>query len=103
MFAGIIIAFILWLYTPSFIENNNLIHVGNGKYGSRLGFLLIVILPLLGLIPGKTGEELHTEDAKERAKTEDEWKIQSEKIQIAYTIGGAVTACVIMILVIVLG
>lgn len=51
MFAGMIIVFILWLQIPPIIENNRLVHVGNGKYGLRLGFLLMVLFPLLGLIP----------------------------------------------------
>lgn len=103
MFTGIIVSFILWIYIPSFIENNRLVHVGNGKYGSKLGFLLIVLLPLLGLIPRKPGEEIHTTDTQERAKIKDEWEIKSEKTQIAYTLGGAIAACFIMILIIVFG
>ena len=42
---GIVLAFILWLHIPAFIENNSLVHVGNGKYGSKLGFLLLMPIP----------------------------------------------------------
>lgn len=108
MFAGIIAAFILWLCIPSFIENNSLVHMGNGKYGSKLGFLLIVILPFLGLIPRKQNlwedmEEIHTDDVKERARIEEERKIREERLKLVYTVGCDIAASFIMILVIVLG
>ncbi|MBQ7774707.1 MAG: hypothetical protein IJ379_07875 [Lachnospiraceae bacterium] len=100
---GIALAFILWLRIPAFIENNSLVHVGNGKYGSKLGFLLLMPIPLFALIPQKPGEEIHTEDAEERAKIENEWETHSKEIQIAYAIGGVVAVCFGMILGIVLG
>lgn len=100
---GIVLAFILWLHMPTFIENNSLVHVGNGKYGSKLGFLLLMPMPLLALIPQKPGEEIHTEDAEERAKIENEWETHSKKIQIMYAIGGVAVACMGMFFGIVLG
>ncbi len=103
MCAGIAVAFILWLYIPSFVENNRLIHSGDGKYGLKLSFLLIAMLPLLGLIPRKPASEIHTDDMNERAKIEDEWERESEKIKTLHTACYAVAACLIMILVIALG
>lgn len=106
MLAGMAAAFILWLRIPVLVENNRLIHFGDGRYGSKLGFLLIVMLPLLGLIPKRAAfmdPEIHADDAGERAKIEDERERESEKIKTAYTACYAVVACLIMILVIVLG
>ncbi len=100
---GIVLAFLLWLHMPAFIENNSLVHVGNGKYGSKLGFLLLMPIPLIALIPQKPGEEIHTEDAEERAKIENEWETHSKEIQIAYAISGVAIACFGMIIGIVLG
>ena len=42
---GIALAFVIWLQIPSVIENNAWFHVGNGKYGSKLGALLLLFLP----------------------------------------------------------
>lgn len=108
LLVGIIATFALWLFIPSFIENNRLTHVGNGKYGSKLGFLLIVTLPLLGLIPrkGSLWENLggiHTEDPEEKAKIEDEYEIEEERRKLVCTVACDIAACFIMILVIVLG
>lgn len=106
MCAGMVIAFILWFRIPSIVENNRLIHSGDGEYGSKLGFLLIVLLPLLGLIskrPAFMDTEIHTDDVNERAKVEEEWKMESEKIKTVYTIGYIVTAWLIMVLIIALG
>lgn len=57
MIAGIVAAFIIWLFIPWVIENNRLVHVGNGRFGSKIGFLLILGFPLFGLIPHRPEEE----------------------------------------------
>lgn len=108
MVGGMIVILILWLYIPSIIENNRQVHVGNGKYGSKLGFLLMVPFPLLGLIPEKPnllweGEEIHTDDAKERAELEEKQKIESLKVQILLSVFGFMVACFGIILAILLG
>lgn len=100
--------FILWLYIPPIIENNRQVHVGNGKYGSRLGFLLMVPFPLLGLIPQKPnllweGEEIHTDNAKERTELGEKRKIEALKVQILLTVFGFMVACFGIILAILVG
>ena len=102
------VIFILWLYIPPIIENNRPVHVGNGKYGSRLGFLLMALFPLLGLIPQKSkllweGEEIHTDDAKERAGIVEERKMESLKVQILLTVFGFMAACFGIIMAIFMG
>ena len=33
--AGIVIAFVIWLFIPDTFKNSPLFHVGNGEYGSK--------------------------------------------------------------------
>ena len=103
MVAGIVAAFIIWLFIPWVIENNRLVHVGNGRFGSKIGFLLILGLPLFGLIPHRPDEEIHTDDPVERARIEEEWEIASAKLQIIFTAAEGATACFVMFLAIVFG
>lgn len=98
MIAEMILIFFLWLQIPPIIENDSLVHVGNGKYGSRLGFLLMVLFPLLGLIPNNGLEkwedaEIHTNDAKEREKIEEERKTKAFIYQILLSVFGFIIAC----------
>lgn len=62
---GIVIAFAIWLLIPAFIENNGLVHVGNGRYGSKIGFLLFLGIPMFALIPPKPGSLIPDEDGEE--------------------------------------
>lgn len=108
---GIVIAFAIWLLIPAFIENNGLVHVGNGRYGSKIGFLLFLGIPMFALIPPKPGslipdedgEEIHTDDPTERARIEDERTRHAAKNQIVFATVESVTACLCMILALVLG
>ncbi len=100
---GIALAFVIWLQIPSVIENSALFHVGNGKYGSKMGALLLLFLPLFALIPNKPGDEIHTEDIAERAKIEEEWEVHSLKTQITYAVCETMVACFCMLLGVVLG
>ena len=43
---GILISFFIWLSWPDVINNNPLYHVGNGRYGSKIGALLILLIVL---------------------------------------------------------
>lgn len=88
MIAGIVAAFIIWLFIPWVIENNRLVHVGNGRFGSKIGFLLILGFPLFGLIPHRP---------------EEEWEKASAKIQIILTAAEGLTACFVMFLAVVFG
>ena len=100
MFAGIIMAFVLWLYVPSSLKNNRLYHFGNGEYTSKAPFLIFVLMPLLGLIPRKPIDEVHTDDITERNKIKEEIEITSKKTQIICTLCGTLTACIIYLLMI---
>ena len=68
---SILISLWIWSAIPDVIDNNALYHVGNGKYGSKIGALLIVVIPLFGLIPCRTDEEIHSEDSMERAELQE--------------------------------
>ena len=103
MIAGIVAAFIIWLFIPWVIENNRMVHVGNGRFGSKIGFLLILGFPLFGLIPQRPEEEIHTDDPIERARIEEEWEKASAKIQIILTAAEGLTACFVMFLAVVFG
>lgn len=96
--AGMLLSFLLWLWMPSVIKNNPLVHVGNGAYGLKQGALLSVLLPLIGLIPQKPGEEIHTADPGERAKIEEERERRSTKTQVLVAAIESVIACLVMLL-----
>ena len=94
---GMLISFIIWLFLPDVINNNALFHVGNGKYGSKLGALLLVLIPLFGFIPGRSDEEIHTKDSQERVELKEKLDRKSEEIQLAVSILCSVVACLVML------
>ena len=94
---GMLISFCIWLFCPDVINNNDLYHVGNGEYGSKIGALLIVLIPLFGFIPCRTGEELHSEDALERAELQEKLDKRAEETQLAVSLFCSGTACLVML------
>lgn len=94
---GILISFCIWLFLPDVINNNALYHVGNGKYGSKAGMLLIVLIPLFGSIPCPTGEEIHSEDSVERAELQEKSDKKAEEAQLAVALFCSMVACLIML------
>lgn len=90
---GILGGLILWLGIPSTILNNRLVHVGNGKYGLKIGLLSLLVLPLLCFLEGisKWQDEIHTNDETERAKLEEEKK----KAIISREICLAICLCIV--------
>ena len=94
---GMLIGFVIWLFLPDVISNNALFHVGNGKYGSKLGALLLVLIPLFGFIPGRMGEEIHTQDSMERSELKEKLDRKSEEIQLAIALLCSVVACLAML------
>ena len=80
---GMLISFCIWLFWSDVINNNALYHVGNGKYGSKIGALLIVLIPLFGLIPCRTDEEIHSEDPMERAELQEKFDTRAETMSIS--------------------
>lgn len=94
---GILISFCIWLFLPDVINNNALYHVGNGKYGSKIGMLLIVLIPLFGFIPCRTDEEIHSKDSMERAKLQEKFDKRAEETQLAVALFCDGTACLVML------
>ena len=94
---GILISFCFWLFLPDIINNNALYHVGNGKYGSKMGALLIVLIPLFGFIPCRTDEEIHSKDSMERAELQEKIDKRSEEIQLAVAFFCSIVACFVML------
>lgn len=97
IFIGILISFCIWLFWPDVINNNPLYHVGNGKYGSKIGALLIVLIPLFGFCPSGTNEEIHSTDPVERAELQEKLNKRAEKIQIAVALFCSMVACLVML------
>jgi len=79
---GILISFFIWLSWPDVINNNALYHVGNGKYGSKMGALLILLIPLVGFCPSGLNEEIHSTDQIERAKLQERLDKRAETIRL---------------------
>ena len=94
---GILISFCIWLFLPEVINNNALYHVGNGKYGSKIGALLLVLIPLFGFIPCRTDEEIHSKDSMERADLKEKFDKRAEEIQIAVALFCSGVACLVML------
>ena len=94
---GILISFCIWLFLPDVINNNALYHVGNGKYGSKMGMLLIVLIPLFGFIPCRTDEEIHSKDSMERAEQQGKFNKRAEEIQLAVALFCSMVACLVML------
>ncbi len=94
---GILISFCIWLFLPDVINNNALYHVGNGKYGSKMGMLLIALIPLFGFIPCRTDEEIHSKDSMERAELQGKFNKRAEEIQLAVALFCSMVACLVML------
>lgn len=105
--AEMMMLFIIWSFIPEIIKNNPIVHVGNGKYGPRVGFLLLTLLPLLGLIAhggsNWDNEEIHTDDAREKARIEVERKTETFKKQILLSIALFILAFFVIIVAIISG
>ena len=95
--AGMLLCFIIWLFIPDVIKNNAAFHVGNGKYGSKMGALLIVLLPLFGFIPTRIEEEIHTKDPVERAELQEKFDRRSEEMQLVVAFYVTVLSCLAML------
>ena len=95
--SGMLISFFIWLFWPDVINNNALYHVGNGKYGSKIGALFIVLIPLFGCIPCRTDEEIHSNNPMERAELQEKFDRRAEEIQLAVSLFCSGTACLVML------
>ena len=67
------------------------------KYGSKIGALLIVVIPLFGLIPCRTDEEIHSEDSMERAELQEKIDKRAEEIQLYVALFCSMVACLVML------
>lgn len=77
---------IVWFFMPGFVKNTGAIHVGNGEYGSKIGLLLALLLPLFALIPNTQKDEIHTEDPVEKAAILEGQLAKERKMQIAVAV-----------------
>ena len=75
---GIVGGFVIWLFVPDFFKNNNLIHFGNGTYGSKWGMLILLLLPLCAL--------LHRNETQEYHGTDKEFQVQNEETETRKTL-----------------
>lgn len=87
---GIAGGLIIWLRVPSVMLNNRFIHVGNGKYGSKIGMLILLILPFFSLFAGMEKDEIHTDDETERTRLGEETKRATVNTQICYAIAESI-------------
>lgn len=94
---GIVGGLIIWFMVPSTIANSRFLHVGNGKYGSKIGMLIFLIIPLSSLLIGKAQDEIHAEDESERARLERERNISTIKAQICCAVCEAILVLGLMI------
>ena len=95
--SGILISFGIWLLWPDVIKNNALYHVGNGEYGSKIGALLIVLIPLFGFIPCRAEDEIHSNDLLERAELQEKFDKRAETTQVAVALFCSMVACLVML------
>ena len=59
---GIIAGFVIWLFIPATIKNSSIMHVGNGEYGTKLGMLLLLLLPLFSYCFHRKKPDFHGTD-----------------------------------------
>ena len=95
--SGILISFFIWLYWPDVIKNNSLYHVGNGRYGSKIGALLILLIPLFGFCPSGLNEEIHSTDSIERAELQEKLDKRAETIRLYVAFFCSIVACLVML------
>ena len=94
---GMLISFCIWLFWPDVINNNPLYHVGNGKYGSKIGALLILLIPLFGFCPSGLNEEIHSTDPIERAELQEKLDKRAETIRLYVALFCSMVACLVML------
>lgn len=95
---GIVGGLIIWFRIPDGILNNRLIHVGNGKYGSKIGLLILLVLPVFSIFSGIKKDEIHTEDDDERVELEEEMKRATINTQICYAICESALVLILMLI-----
>ena len=95
---GILVGILIWSFLPDIFRNTRLFHVGNGEYGSKAGALILVLIQLFALIPDFGKEEIHTENAEERALLEEKRDRKELTRQIVTAIGLAITIWVVYFL-----
>lgn len=78
----IVVGFIIWKFVPDMIRNSSLFHVGNAKWASKKGALILLLLPFFALIPGKMPWEIHSDDPAIVAELTEKWKVEDAKRQI---------------------
>ena len=85
---SIVVGFLLWRFMPGTFRNTSLFHIGNGRYGSKYGVLILLPLQLLAFIRKDNSiEEIHTDDPEERAKLEAANERKILELQVVRAIG----------------
>lgn len=94
---GIIGGFLLWRLLPYTFRNTSFFHVGNGKFGNKIGSLIILPLQLLAFVRKDNSiEEVHTDDPEEKARLETINARKILELQVLRAIGLALTICGVM-------
>lgn len=96
MGTSVILGFICWLAIPYEFKSSSLFHVGTGEYGTKVGSLILLILPLLALIPNKDENEVHTDEPAEREKLMEEYAMREAKRQVMKAIFLGITVISIL-------
>lgn len=87
---GIVVGILIWRYIPDTFRNSSFFHVGNGKYGSKYGVLIILLIQLFAFIPYDNSiEEIHTADPEYRAELEEKRTRRILEMQIIKAISMA--------------
>ena len=95
VFVGMAVAFVIWLFLPDTFKNSALFHVGNGEYGSKLGVLIILPLPMISLGIGNGKKESYSDDQDYRSQ--EDIRAEYKNMQL-----GLITAIALSLLVIAL-
>lgn len=95
---GIIAGFIIWLFVPHFIKNNATFHVGNGAYGSKLGMLLLLPMPLLSMLFRGERDEFHGSDLEYQKQAEEMEMRKALTIQIIAALSYSLMVIIFMLI-----
>lgn len=92
----VVIGFICWLAIPYEFKNSSFFHIGTGERGTKVGALILLLLPLIALSPNKNEEEVHTDDPAEREKMVEELALREAKNQVMIAIFLGITVIAIL-------
>ena len=94
--AGMVIAFVIWLFIPDTFKNSSLFHVGNGEYGSKWGVLILLPLPLFSLCFRESKTEFHGSD--QEYATQEQNAADKTNLQLGMMTSIALSLLVILLM-----